>query len=45
MLQTILDPVAWKVRHAPNNAAALTLAEASHYDLIITSDKTSGRKI
>ena len=43
MLQTILDPVAWKVRHAPNNAAALTLAEASHYDLIITSDKTSGR--
>ncbi len=43
MLQTVLDPVAWKVRHAPNNAAALTLAEASHFDLIITSDKTSGR--
>ena len=44
MLQTFLDPVAWKVRHAPNNAAALTLAEASHFDLIITSDKTSGRE-
>ena len=44
MLQTILDPVAWKVRHAPNNSAALILAEASHFDLIITSDKTSGRE-
>src|ERR1700751_1965088 len=44
MLQTILDPVAWKVRHAPNNAAALTQAGASHFDLIITSDKTSGRE-
>ena len=44
MLQTVFDPVAWKVRHAPNNAAALALAEASHFDLIITSDKTSGRE-
>jgi len=44
MLQTILDPVAWRVRHAPNNAAALALAGASHFDLIITSDKTSGRE-
>jgi DNA-binding NarL/FixJ family response regulator len=44
MLQTVLDPVAWTVRHAPNNTAALTLAGASHFDLIITSDKTSGRE-
>jgi DNA-binding response OmpR family regulator len=44
MLQAVLDPVAWTVRHAPNNATALTLAGASHFDLIVTSDKTSGRE-
>jgi CheY-like chemotaxis protein/anti-sigma regulatory factor (Ser/Thr protein kinase) len=44
MLQTVLDPAVWNVRHAPTNATALALAQASHFDLIVTSDKTSGRE-
>ncbi len=44
MLQTVLDPAVWNVRHAPTNTKALTLAQASHFDLIVTSDKTSGRE-
>jgi CheY-like chemotaxis protein/anti-sigma regulatory factor (Ser/Thr protein kinase) len=44
MLQTILDPAVWNVRQAPSNAAALTLAEGAHFDLVVTSDKTSGRE-
>jgi anti-sigma regulatory factor (Ser/Thr protein kinase)/ActR/RegA family two-component response regulator len=44
LLQRVLDPAIWSVRHAPSNSAALTLAKASPFDLIITSDKTSGRE-
>ncbi len=44
MLGNLLDPLVWSVRHAPDNRAALTLAQASPFDLIITSEKTSGRE-
>ena len=44
MLQSILDPAVWRVRHAPDNRAALALTEASPFELIITSDKTSGHE-
>jgi anti-sigma regulatory factor (Ser/Thr protein kinase)/ActR/RegA family two-component response regulator len=44
MLQSVLDPAVWSVRHAPDNRAAFALAEASPFELIVTSDKTSGRE-
>lgn len=43
LLQNILDPKVWSIRHAPDNKAALALVQAAPYDLILTSDKTSGR--
>jgi DNA-binding NarL/FixJ family response regulator/anti-sigma regulatory factor (Ser/Thr protein kinase) len=44
MLRDVLDARRWSVRHAANNAAALELVKESGFDLIITSDKTSGRE-
>jgi anti-sigma regulatory factor (Ser/Thr protein kinase)/ActR/RegA family two-component response regulator len=44
MLRDVLDPRRWSVRHAADNAAALELVKESGFDLIITSDKTSGRE-
>ena len=44
MLRNLLDPVSWSIRHAADNRAALALVEASPFDLIITSEKTSGRE-
>jgi DNA-binding NarL/FixJ family response regulator len=44
MLANILDPLVWSVRHAPDNKAALALAQAAHFDLILTSEKTSGKE-
>ena len=43
MLRDILDPRRWSVRHADNNLAAFELVKQTAFDLIITSDKTSGR--
>jgi CheY-like chemotaxis protein len=43
MLADILDPLVWSIRHAPDNKTALTLAGGTHFDLILTSEKTSGR--
>jgi len=43
-LANILDPLVWSVRHAPDNKAALALASATHFDLILTSEETSGRE-
>jgi CheY-like chemotaxis protein/anti-sigma regulatory factor (Ser/Thr protein kinase) len=42
MLREVLDPREWSVRHAANNAAALERVKQQPFDLIITSDKTSG---
>jgi anti-sigma regulatory factor (Ser/Thr protein kinase)/CheY-like chemotaxis protein len=44
MLRGVLDPQQWSVRHAANNQAALELVTESPYDLVLTSDKTSGRE-
>jgi len=41
-LETLFDPDAWKVSYAPDNAAALELATAEAFDLIITSARTTG---
>jgi DNA-binding NarL/FixJ family response regulator len=44
MLANVLDPLVWSVQHAPDNKDALTLAGATHFDLILTSEKTSGKE-
>ena len=36
-----LDPSQWNIHEAPDNTAALKLASASRFDLIITCEKTS----
>jgi CheY-like chemotaxis protein len=43
MVQNILDPKSWSIRHAADNQAALALVKAAPFDLILTSDKTSGQ--
>ena len=43
-LRRIFEPGLWTVRHAPDNAAALAMATLKHFDLILTSDKTSGKE-
>jgi DNA-binding NarL/FixJ family response regulator len=39
-----LVPNAWSIRHVSNNLAALAWAEATSCDLILTSEKTSGKQ-
>ena len=41
-LSKVLEPGAWAIQQAPNNAAALAVAAKEHFDLIITSADTSG---
>ena len=43
-LRGILEPGAWAIQHATNNAAALVMAHVKNFDLILTSEKTSGRE-
>src|ERR1035438_353953 len=43
MLRRILEPKRWIIQDAANNSAALKLVEAGRFDLIVTSEKTSGR--
>ena len=43
-LRDILEPGYWMLQHAIDNAAALTLAVDKAFDLIVTSEKTSGRE-
>lgn len=43
-LANALDPGEWSIRHAANNHVALELAQATHFDLILTSEKTSGKE-
>jgi anti-sigma regulatory factor (Ser/Thr protein kinase)/ActR/RegA family two-component response regulator len=42
-LSDILQPGSWIIQHAPNNAAAFALVLTKAFDLIITSENTSGR--
>lgn len=44
LLNQIADAEGWNLQRAADNRIALSLAEASPYDLIITGQKTSGRE-
>ena len=41
-LEKLFDPDAWKISYAPDNAAALDLATAETFELIVTSAQTTG---
>jgi anti-sigma regulatory factor (Ser/Thr protein kinase)/CheY-like chemotaxis protein len=43
-LRGILKPGAWVIQHAADNAAVLNLAQKRSFDLILTSEKTSGKE-
>jgi anti-sigma regulatory factor (Ser/Thr protein kinase)/CheY-like chemotaxis protein len=43
-LRDILEPGTWAIQRTTDNAAALTLAQRKGFDLILTSEKTSGRE-
>src|ERR1700756_5652797 len=42
-LRAILDPGCWALQHATDNASALLMARDKNFDLVVTSEKTSGR--
>ncbi len=42
LLLRTLEPGAWAIQHATDNAAALRLVQKKSFDLILTSQKTSG---
>jgi anti-sigma regulatory factor (Ser/Thr protein kinase)/CheY-like chemotaxis protein len=44
LLTSTLDPESWSIQHAPDNRAVLALVEKKPYDLILTSEKTSGQE-
>src|ERR1700704_972161 len=43
-LRAILEPGLWTLKHATDNAAALIMTAGKTFDLILTSEKTSGRE-
>jgi anti-sigma regulatory factor (Ser/Thr protein kinase)/ActR/RegA family two-component response regulator len=43
-LQAILEPGAWTIQQAADNTTALVIAQKKGFDLILTSEKTSGRE-
>ena len=43
-LRGTLEPGLWALQHATDNAAALAMAIRKNFDLILTSEKTSGRE-
>ena len=44
LLLRVLEPGSWAVLNVPDNLAALAVARGRAFDLIVTSDKTSGRE-
>jgi anti-sigma regulatory factor (Ser/Thr protein kinase)/CheY-like chemotaxis protein len=44
LLVRVLEPGSWAVLSVPDNLAALAAARSRAFDLIVTSDKTSGRE-
>jgi len=44
VLASTLSPQVWSIQHAPDNRAALAMAEARPFDLVLTSEKTSGKE-
>ena len=43
-LRDILEPGVWALQRATDNAAALAMARNKNFDLVLTSEKTSGRE-
>jgi len=43
-LRDILEPGVWALQHATDNTAALAVARDKAFDLVLTSEKTSGRE-
>lgn len=43
-MRRILEPGVWALQHASDNAAALAMATRKNFDLILTSEKTSGKE-
>ena len=43
-LRAILEPGLWALQHSHDNAAALMMSVSKKFDLILTSEKTSGRE-
>jgi len=43
-LRGILEPGPWALQYANDNAAALLMARNKNFDLMVTSEKTSGRE-
>jgi anti-sigma regulatory factor (Ser/Thr protein kinase)/DNA-binding NarL/FixJ family response regulator len=43
-LRHILEPGLWALQHAPDNTAALVMTLGKNFDLILTSEKTSGKE-
>ena len=43
-LSEILTPPEWAVRKAPDNTAALELVKSARFDLILTSERSSGKE-
>lgn len=44
LLRSILESDVWAIQTAPDNASALVLAQTKSFDLILTSEKTSGKE-
>ena len=44
LLLSVLEPGSWIVTSVPDNLSALAVSRAKAFDLIVTSDKTSGRE-
>jgi anti-sigma regulatory factor (Ser/Thr protein kinase)/ActR/RegA family two-component response regulator len=44
VLRGALDPRRWSIQHVSDNVAALTAAVARPYELVLTSEKTSGKE-
>lgn len=44
VLQLVLGPENWTIRHAPDNLTALAMTESGPCDLLLTSEKTSGKE-
>lgn len=44
LLVGVLNPGLWAIRYVPTNSAALQAAKERAFELIITSDRTSGRE-
>src|SRR5271167_2448855 len=44
VLSNVFKPGEWAIQYAPNNATALAMARVRAFDLILTSEKTSGRE-